>query len=154
LTFISKEDLWVYIYQVGEASYSGLVRDFVDEGKRCSKQTLLKYKDFLMKEGKIAKDISKKTGRPVYYVPAERAVEVEALKEWRDFHDYVEKLSPETQIELMKRVRKEHRRYERQLRIKELEEMPLPAIAVAKRLKEMERKKARLGWRIVVKAPS
>jgi hypothetical protein len=153
MPFINKEDLWVYIFQVGEASYSGLLRDFVEAG-RCSKQTLLKYKNLLKEERKVEKRLSEETGRPVYYVPAERAVEVEALKEWRDFHDYLGKLSPETQIELMKRVRKEHRRYERQLRIKELEEMPLPAIAIAKRLKEMERKKEILCWKITVKAPS
>ncbi len=57
---IDENDVWLFIHRMGEASYTDLIRAFVDS-KRCAKQTLLNYKKALEKEGKI-----KKAGRGIY----------------------------------------------------------------------------------------
>jgi len=72
------DDLWIYVYEKGEARYTDLIKAFVDT-KKCSKTVLLKYKIQLEATGKIAKKISSVTNRPVYYVPEKFQKEVEKL---------------------------------------------------------------------------
>ena len=62
-----KEDILVFIYNLGEVRYTDLIEHFV-EGDRCSKATLLKYKAELQAEGKVKKKLDEKTERPVYHL--------------------------------------------------------------------------------------
>jgi len=88
---MDSDDLWIYIYQKGEARFSDLIKDFVDSGKR-SRVTIINYKIELEKTNKIKKKISLKTKRPVYYVPPERLDEVQALMEKRQITKEIEDL--------------------------------------------------------------
>jgi len=91
LHLIDLNDIWIYIYEKGEARYTDLIKAFVDTKKR-SKTVLLRYKIQLEAEGKIMKKISATTKRPVYYVPERFHLEVEKLKTKRDIHSLTDSL--------------------------------------------------------------
>jgi len=146
LTHVNEEDVWVYISKKSEVSYTELVRAFVDS-KRCAKQTLINYKKYLEKEGKIEKRLSETTGRPVYYVPSEKKMEVKAIEGEKDFLDELHSLSPEQRVDHVENLRKDLTRYKRRVRIAELENEPLPLIAVAKKLRRIQEK---LGWKVII----
>jgi hypothetical protein len=94
LAEIGPEDIWIYIYERGEVRYTDLVRRFVDK-KKCAKQTMLNYKLGLEAEGKIAKKMSERTRRPVYYVPDKWKVEVRDLIDKRKMKEDLDKATPE-----------------------------------------------------------
>jgi len=118
---INENDVWLHIYELGEASYTNLIKKFVESGK-CAKQTLLTYKKGLEKEGKIRKKISEKTGRPVYYVPEEWRGKVEALRRKKKLLKSFEGLPPEKQEEYVRKLEKELKYYKSLWRIQEIEE--------------------------------
>ena len=101
---IGPEDIWIYIYEKGEARYTDLINKFEKTGQ-CAKQTLINYKLRLEAEGKIARRISEKTKRPVYYVPEEWKQKVKILIENRGMKEMVDKLTPEELLELKKEVK-------------------------------------------------
>jgi len=88
---VDLNDVWIYIYEKGEARYTDLIKAFVDTKKR-SKTVLLRYKGQLEAAGKIVKKISATTNRPVYYVPKRFHKEVENLKTKRDIHSLTDSL--------------------------------------------------------------
>lgn len=87
-----------------EVRYTDLIDKFV-KTKKCAKQTLINYKLRLESEGKIAKRMSKKTKRPVYYVPEEWKSEVRNSIERREMMEMVDKLTREELVELRKEVK-------------------------------------------------
>lgn len=99
LAQIKSEDIWIYIYERGEARYTDLIKRFVDS-KKCAKQTLINYKKELENQGKIDKKISEKTRRPVYYVPDIWKVEVKDLIDKREMKEILDKMTPEEFQEL------------------------------------------------------
>jgi len=101
---IGPDDVWIYIYEKGEARYTDLINKFV-ETRKCAKQTLINYKLRLESEGKIAKRISERTQRPVYYVPKGWEQEIKILMERREMMEMVDKLTPEELLELKKEVK-------------------------------------------------
>ena len=101
---IGPDDIWIYIYEMREARYTDLISKFV-KTKKCAKQTLINYKLRLESEGKIAKRISEKTKRPIYYVPDEWKGEVRNLIERRGMMEMVDKLTPEELVELRREVK-------------------------------------------------
>lgn len=104
LAKIDPDDIWIYIYEKGEARYTDLINKFVNTGT-CAKQTLINYKLGLESEGKIDKRIGKKTRRPVYYVPDKWKPDVRILMERREMMEMVDKLSPEELLELKKEMK-------------------------------------------------
>lgn len=88
---VDLNDVWIYIYEKGEARYTDLIRAFVDTGKR-SKTVLLSYKKQLEVAGKIKKKISDVTGRPVYYVPIDRLNEVKLLMEKQEIKKKIDQI--------------------------------------------------------------
>ena len=96
---IGPDDVWIYIYERGEARYTDLIKRFVDK-KKCAKQTMLNYKLRLEGEGKIAKKMSERTGRPIYYVPDRWKVEVKNLIDKRKMKEILDKMTPEEFQEL------------------------------------------------------
>lgn len=88
---IDLNDVWIYVYEKGEARYTDLIKAFVDTGKR-SKTVLLNYKTRLEAAGKIAKKIGDVTNRPVYYVPKRLHKEVEKLIKERELHSLIPSL--------------------------------------------------------------
>jgi len=85
---VDLNDVWIYVYEKGEARYTDLIKAFVDTGKR-SKTVLLNYKTQLEAARKIAKKISDLTNRPVYYVPKRWQKEVEKLIKERELHSLI-----------------------------------------------------------------
>ena len=114
-TRISPDDVWIFIYRRGEVSFMDLFNHFVGKDeesrrkkrRRCAKQTLLNYKKALENQGKIKKKISKKTGRPVYYIPEEFIQAVKILIEQLEIKENLNKLSLEELIELKKELKEE-----------------------------------------------
>jgi hypothetical protein len=103
---IGPEDIWIYIYERGEARYSDLTSKFVMTGQ-CAKQTLINYKLGLESEGKIAKKLSESTKRPVYYVPEEWKHEVRNVIDRREINQNIDKLTPEELVELRKELKEQ-----------------------------------------------
>lgn len=138
---IGLEDIWLFIGERGNVSYTDLIREFVNSGK-CSKQTLLNYKKALEKDGKIKKRLSEKTGRPVYYVPREFDKIIESLKIMRDFNCKLANMSPTEQGEYIRCLEKAVKLY----RIKNLLEVlgglgqgpSFPAKALCEKLLKMQ----------------
>jgi hypothetical protein len=67
---------WLFERQVGgvETSWSDFAKaygpwDGSTRSKKCAKQTFINHKKRLEAEGKLRKTLSRKTGRPIYYVP-------------------------------------------------------------------------------------
>jgi len=88
------DDLWIYIYEKGEARYTDLIKTFVETGK-ISKTTLLKYKGQLEAAGKIKKKLSEVTNGPVYYVPDEMKDKVKLLMEKRGLKEKIDQMTPQ-----------------------------------------------------------
>jgi len=120
LAEIGPEDILIYIHKRGEARYTDLFKSFVESGK-CAKQTFINYKKQLEASGKIKKKISEKTNRAVYYVPDEVKKEVEKLIAIKEINEDVEKID----LDVILKLKKEIKRLQRDLRIRELEELPL-----------------------------
>jgi hypothetical protein len=103
---IGPEDIWIYIYERGEARYTDLINKFEKTGQ-CAKQTLINYKLRLESEGKIARKISESTKRPVYYVPEAWKHEVRNVIDRREIHQNIDKLTPEELVELKKELKEQ-----------------------------------------------
>jgi hypothetical protein len=104
---IDSDDIWVYIYQKKEASYSDLIDAFVGKQK-CAKGTFLKYKRLLEDQKKIEKKIGPdKDRRIVYYVPEGFRQEVAILAEKREFKEQIDKMSPREISKMKKEFLKE-----------------------------------------------
>ena len=134
-----EDEVWLYLYGRDEAGYSDWQRAFVDPGLM-SKSTWLHHKLALEKEGKVKKKLSEKTRSPVYYVDVDKREELQALAKRTEFFSKLEKLTPKVQLELIDKLSKERDRFKRLNRIHELEDYPLPARAVLKKLLELDYK--------------
>ena len=135
---IDPYDVWLFVGEKGEASYTDLIKEFVNS-KKCSKQTLLNYKKTLEKEGKLKKRLSEKTGRPVYYVPLEFEKDIESLKIMRDFNRKLENMSPTEQGEYIRCLEKAVKLYRIEHLLKELSEAhAFPAKALCEKLLKMK----------------
>ena len=99
LADIDETDVWMFIFKKRECRYTDLINYFVP--KKCAKQTLINYKKFLEKQGKVKKKISAKTNRPVYYVPEEWKQEIANVMEKEEFKQQIDKMSPQ-EIRLMR----------------------------------------------------
>lgn len=135
---ISKDDLFVWIgreerrekdllrFANSDVSNREYSRPFI------SKNTLHKYKIELMKEGKLKKGWNE-NGHVVYFIPEEYYSELEALKQRQQLRFELDLLTPKE----IEEVLKELKILRREKRIKELEEMSLPANAVYDKLNDL-----------------
>jgi hypothetical protein len=98
---VDLNDVWIYVYEKGEARYTDLIKAFVDTGKR-SKTVLLNYKKQLEAAGKIKKKLSEVTNRPVYYVPDEMKDKVKLLVEKRGLNEKIDQMTPQKIQEFLK----------------------------------------------------
>jgi len=135
---ITKEDVFRFIGKK-ERRYNELIWFVNCETKMrdpsrpfISKNTFLKYKKELETEGKLKKRLDE-YGNKVYYVPENYYSELEALEQWSQLQSELDVLTPEE----VKNVLRDFKRLNREKRIKELEETPLPANAVFKKLREL-----------------
>lgn len=131
---ITKEDLFLFVGK-GEKRYKELI---AFGGSRISKNTLLKYKGELEREGKLKKKINK-DGKIVYYVPEEYHRELEALERRRRLQSEVNGLIKNYGEEVVKKLVEEVDHLKRELMIKELERRPLPRIVLEKMVGEEAR---------------
>jgi RNA binding exosome subunit len=107
LTNISENILLSYAFEKGEFSFTSLLNDFVGAGK-CAKETLLKYKKLLERDGKLSKKLSPTTGRPVYYVPETIRKKMEAK---HIFNKIVDSAKPEEMANLVATLQREVERF-------------------------------------------
>jgi beta-phosphoglucomutase-like phosphatase (HAD superfamily) len=89
LAEVASKDVLIFVYQKGEARFTDLIKEFVDPGGKCARQTLLNYKRDLEISKKLGKKISEQTRRPVYYIPDEHKKEIEDFLKKKQLHDYV-----------------------------------------------------------------
>ena len=138
-TGVDKESLWIFVHERGQTRFVDMRVAFVDEGKKCAYATFDGYRRDLLKEGKIEIVLNNEK-KKVYRVPLKRRKEVEALKEKRGdfFLKTLEIMPPAERLDLLKQD-------ERELRIKDLEMLPLPLLAVVKHIVKMQNE---LGWRV------
>ena len=134
---ITKDDLFRFV-GTKERRYNDLIWFTNCETKTrdpcrpfISKNTFLKYKKELETEGKLKKKLDE-NGHIVYYIPEDHYAELEALEQWSQLQSELDILTPEEIINVLK----DFKRLNREKRIKELEETPLPANAVYEKLKE------------------
>ena len=134
---ITKEDLFLFIGE-RERRYKDLLWFAnCDPEKRdlsrpfISKNTLLRFKKELEREGKLKKRIDE-NGNVVYYVPEEFRPELEAIREKRRLLSQLENMTPKEMAETIKRLRDELEFLKRKELAKELEEMPLPLVVLEK----------------------
>lgn len=138
-TGAEKDDLWIFVYDRGQTRFIDMRRAFVDAGKKLAYATFDRYRRDLLKEGKI--EIFLNTGKKkVYRVPPKRRKEVKALKEKRGdfFLNNIESVPPAERLELLKET-------QRDLRIRNLEMLPLPFLAAIKHIAKMQNE---LGWSV------
>jgi len=98
---VDLNDVWIYVYEKGEARYTDLIKAFVDTGKR-SKTVLLNYKKQLEAAEKIKKKLSEVTNRLVYYVPEEMKDKVKLLVEKRGLKEKIDQMTPQKIQEFLK----------------------------------------------------
>jgi hypothetical protein len=138
-TSVEKDDIWIFVFDRKRTRFIDLRKAFVDEGRKLSYGTFHKYRRELVNEGKIKVGIDEKS-KEFYCVPPQRRKEVEALKRKRGgfFLDKIEAWPPSEQLDLLKET-------QRDLRINELESLPLPKMTIAKLIEQM---RGELGWSV------
>jgi len=134
---ITKEDLFLFIGKK-ERRFKDLIwygncnkkerdksRPFI------SRNTLLHYKKELQKEHRLEKKWDM-DGNPVYYIPPKFYPEIEAMEQRRQFRSKLDNLTPEEQIETIKRLTGDLKRLKLEKRIIDLERLPLPISVLEK----------------------
>jgi hypothetical protein len=136
---ITKEDLFLFVGKK-ERRYRDLIwygncdpREEKRDPTRpfISKNTLLHYKKELWNEGRLRKRLDIE-GNKVYYVPPKFYPELEAIEQRKQFRSELDNLTPEEQIETIKKLTRDLKRLKLEKRIMDLERLPLPISVLEK----------------------